>query len=215
MSFDTLTAIAVTQELESIIVGGRVQKVVLPNADTVGFEIYCHRQVHNLIVSASTGAPRILLSDRAVRRGVDGETPLLLLLRKYVRGGRIDSVFQPPLERIVRLRITSRDRSSGEMRRVQFIAELIGRQSNLILVDDRDRVMDSLKRVNLSMNRHRQIRPQILYRPPPPLGKQHPAAGLVVIRGTARDQERHHHDQARQQQALRAPTNQEPLIHLA
>lgn len=176
MSFDTLTAIAVTQELESVIVGGRVQKVVLPDADSVGFEIYSHRQVHNLIVSASISAPRILLSGRAPRRGVDRETPLLQLLRKYVRGGRIDSVFQPPLERIVRLRITSRDGSSGEIRRVQFIAELIGRQSNLILIDDQDRVMDSLKRVNRSMNRHRQIRPQIPYRPPPPLGKQHPAA---------------------------------------
>ncbi len=175
MSFETLTVTAVTQELESALVGGRVQKVLLPDEVSVGLEIYARRRTHNLHICASSTTPHAFLTSNPLRRGTDRETPLLLLLRKYVRGGCILAVRQPPLERMFVLQITSGDTRSGDSWCVELVAEFIGRQSNVILVDEAGLVMDAMKRIGRSVNRYRSIVPKRPYIPPPPLGKPHPS----------------------------------------
>lgn len=175
MSFDTLTVTALAQELEAALVGGRVQKVLLPDEVSVGLEIYARRRTHHLLICASGSTPHAYLASKALRRGTDHESPLLLLLRKYVRGGRILAIRQPPLERVLVLQISSIDSKSGESRIIELVAELIGRHGNVILVDEEGLVMDSMKRVSPSVNRYRTIGPKRPYVPPPPLGKPHPS----------------------------------------
>ena len=147
MSFDTLAVTALRQDLEPAIVGGRVQKVLLPGELSVGLEIYARGRTCRLLICASNNAPHALLASKPLRRATDRETPLLQLLRKYVRGGRVLEVRQPPLERIIVLQIACNPERSGESRRVELVAELTGRHSNVVLVDEAGLVMDAMKRV--------------------------------------------------------------------
>src|SRR5262245_45159119 len=103
MYFDALTLTAVVDELRVAVLGGRIQRVLLPSLLSVALEIYAHGRRHHLYLSAHPQLVRVHLSNAKPSRGVDRETPLLLLLRKYVVGGRITAIEQPELERVMLL----------------------------------------------------------------------------------------------------------------
>ena len=169
MYFDALTTAAVADECRQKVGGGRVQQVVQVGERTVGFEVYAHQKRLTLIASAHAQHSRACLSGVKPRRGVDTPSPLLLLLRKYVRGGRIVAVRHPPFERILHLEI------EGAEGAVTLTVEAMGRHANVILVGADGVVMDALKRVGPHLSRVRPILPGDLYSPPPPQQKLDPA----------------------------------------
>jgi predicted ribosome quality control (RQC) complex YloA/Tae2 family protein len=105
MYFDALSLAAVADELRATILGGRVQRVLLTGPLSIGLEVYQHGQRRQLLASAHPQLARVHLVQGRLTRGVDHATPLLLLLRKYVLGGRIIEIEQPPLERMLLLSI--------------------------------------------------------------------------------------------------------------
>jgi predicted ribosome quality control (RQC) complex YloA/Tae2 family protein len=169
MYFDALTMSCVADELRDTLVGGRVQQVVLPDNLTVGLEIYANRERHYLLASAHAEQGRLHLSSAKLRRGVDKETGLLLLLRKYVRGALLVEVEQPPFERIVRLEFSHPEWGCSDL-----MVEIMGRHSNIILVDHIGRVLDSVKRVGPDMSSVRPVLPGKQYALPPPQVKLPP-----------------------------------------
>ncbi len=105
MYFDSLTLTAVTDELRETILGGRIQRVVLTGPLSVGLEIYAHGRRHQLLASAHPQFARVHLVRGKLTRGVAQDTPMLLLMRKYILGGRVVGVEQPPFERVLLLSI--------------------------------------------------------------------------------------------------------------
>jgi predicted ribosome quality control (RQC) complex YloA/Tae2 family protein len=105
MYFDAMTLAAVSDELRTTILGGRVQHVRLPSQLSVALEIYAHGRRYHLLLSAHPEWTRVHLCAAKPSRGLDRDTPLLLLLRKYVAGGRIIAIDQPALERVLLLSI--------------------------------------------------------------------------------------------------------------
>jgi len=101
MYFDALTLATIAQELRATIVGGRVQRVLLPDTLSIGLEVYAQQQRYQLLASAHPSLARVHLVQGKLSRGVEQETPLLLLLRKYMLGGRISAIEQPYMERIL------------------------------------------------------------------------------------------------------------------
>lgn len=160
MSFDVLATAAMADELQTLTLGGRVQQVVIVDAMSIGMEVYAHGERRYLYLSAAGQEARVHLVDHKLRRGPDTQTPLLQLLRKYVRGGRLMAVEQPSFDRILRFAFES------EHGLVHLYAEIMGRHSNVILVDDDGEVMDAIKRVTPQMSR-RVILPRRPYFPPP------------------------------------------------
>ncbi|GAB4537619.1 MAG: NFACT RNA binding domain-containing protein [Anaerolineae bacterium] len=161
MYFDALTTTAIATELQAELLGGRVQQVLLPDRLSLALEIYAHRQRRYLLASAHPQAARIHLLSAKPRRGVEGVSPLLLLLRKYVRHSRLVEVHQPPAERILHLTF------DGPQGPVTLVIEAIGHQSNLVLVAGDGAVLDALKRVGPDINRFRVVLPGHAYVPPP------------------------------------------------
>ena len=96
MFFDALTMACVADQLRSTILGGRIQQVLLPGPRAVGMEVYAGHRRHYLYASAHSQQCRVHLSSEKLRRGVDKETGLLLLLRKHARGAVIARIEQPP-----------------------------------------------------------------------------------------------------------------------
>src|SRR5262245_17804025 len=105
MYFDALTLAAVADELRATILDGRIQRARLPSPLSVALEIYAHGRRQHLLLSAHPQWTRAHLCVAKPSRGVERDTPLLLLLRKYVVGGRIVAVEQPALERVLILSI--------------------------------------------------------------------------------------------------------------
>jgi predicted ribosome quality control (RQC) complex YloA/Tae2 family protein len=192
--YDVLTIAAIADELSVTIGTGRIQRVGLLDPRSIGAEIYAGRQRHYLIASADDRQPRLRLAPEMPSLDPDLITPFGLLLRKHVRGGVILGVDQPPLERLVRFSIAKRqwplttsddqaapldstladdefDNPFSEddvaLAHVSLYVELMGRYSNLILVDDDGKIMDSVKRVTPAMSRVRPILPRLPYVPPP------------------------------------------------
>src|SRR5215208_1379664 len=109
MPFDALTMAAVRQEIDEKVVGGRVQNVLFPGPLTISLEVYRGGigRTH-LLLSAHPQHARAHLLKNALSRDPEQHPPLLLLLRKYVRGGTIVSVSQPRYERVLVLSIAKR-----------------------------------------------------------------------------------------------------------
>ncbi len=169
MFFDALTAACIAAELRETILGGRVQRVLLPDSLSIGLEIYAHRQRHYLLASAHAEQGRIHLAPEKLRRGVEKTTGLLQLLRKYGRGAILSTVEQPPFERILRLELDHPQWGCSTL-----VVEVMGRHSNIILVDATGRVLDAVKRVGPHLSR-RPILPGRPYTPPPPQSKLPPS----------------------------------------
>ncbi len=218
MYFDALTLAAVAAELRETILGGRIQRVLLTGPLSIGLEIYARQQRYQLVASAHPQLARVHLVRGRLTRGVDQETPLLLLLRKYLLGGRIVDLEQPALERVLLLSIAKplhlRNRNpddtavdllpaaeplmpamadeateadepdQGALLRCELVIEPQDRRSNIILVDDDNRILDSIKRVTPRMS-SRVVLPRHIYELPPPLAKRDPtratAAGIAAL----------------------------------
>lgn len=177
MHVDHLTLACLRDRLDGLL-GARVQRVVLPDERSVGLELYAGKRFQ-LLISAHPQHARMLLVPQKPRRGVETATPLLLLLRKWVRGGRMVDVTQPPWERILELHF------EGEAGPCRLVAELIGRYSNLILVGPQGKVLEATKHVGPEMNRYRVTLPGQPYEPPPqPPGKQ-PPTGVSALEWAA------------------------------
>lgn len=195
--FDAVTIAAVADELGREIVDGRVQRTGLSSSRALVLEVYAGGRRRHLVASAENGADAVYLAEREPPIDNQIVTPFSLLMRKYLRGGTVMAVEQPPLERVVRLSIAKRLGPShhGEAADVPRVAddeideepegiegatfvhlviEVMGRHSNLILVDDDGRVMESVKRVTPSMSRVRPVLPKLAYTAPPAQEKADP-----------------------------------------
>ena len=106
MHFDALTLACITAELNTTICPGRIQQVLRVDEHALGCEVYTPGTRHQLLLALAPSAARVQLVSHKLRRGVDGETPLLLLLRKYARGALIAAIEQPdPTERVLRFQL--------------------------------------------------------------------------------------------------------------
>lgn len=173
MNFDALTLAAVAEELRHTIIGGRVQRVVLPTPLSLGLEIYRAGQRYQVLASAEPRTARVHLLSAKPTRGVERDTPLTLLLRKYVKNGFVTAVEQPDLERILVLSILKHPQPRKEDEeaidtelRCELVLELMGQRSNIILVDDDNLILDAVKRVPADGTR-RAILPRTPYLAPP------------------------------------------------
>lgn len=163
MHYDALTLACVTHELQNTLVGGRIQQVVLPDAHSVGLEVYARPARRYLLLSAQPGNGRVHLMGQKLRRGVEKETPLLLLLRKYARGSILDAVRQPdPTERIMHLVF---DHPAHGV--TTLVAEPMGRLSNLFLLKPDNTILECVHRVRPGEHALRVLLPGRAYTPPP------------------------------------------------
>ena len=148
MYLDAFTLSALVDECLDLLVGGRVQDVIDTDATGIGLEIYAGRQRRYLYLSADPQTPRIHLVEGRMRRGLARPTNLGLLFRRYVEGGLIEHISQPPWERVLRLDI------AGPEGGVAVIVEPMERRSNLLLVQA-GIILDCMRRVGPDENRYR------------------------------------------------------------
>jgi len=173
MPFDAVFLSAVTAELRESLVGSRIDKIQMPARDLVVLQFHGANGNGRLLLSASSNSPRLHLTTAPLEN--PAQPPMFcMLLRKHLSGGRIVSLRQPPMERLVDITFDCTD-EMGEPAQKHLILELMGRNSNLILLGSDGRVLDCLRRVDFEMSEKRQVLPGLFYHEPPALEKQNPA----------------------------------------
>ena len=169
MAFDGIMVSCITKELEKILLGGRIDKIYMPDRDSVIMSIRSLGQNFKLFLSSNPSMPRISLTDSP--REYPLNPPMFcMLLRKHLTGGRLVSVKQPEAERICEFEIESRN-ELGDLASKRLIVELMGRHSNIILVDAEGKIIDCTRIVDGSISSVRLVMPGLEYQAPPLQGK--------------------------------------------
>lgn len=173
MYLDAFTLSALVDEFMDVLVGGRIQDAIDVDETGLGLEIYASHRRRYLYLSADPQTPRVHLVPDKLRRGVQRPTNIGLLFRRYVEGGSVEHISQPPWERILMIDI------DGPEGAVTIVVEPMERRSNLLLLQN-GVILDCMRRVGPNENRYRVSLPQHPYvLPPPQTGKLDPTRAQV------------------------------------
>ena len=177
MPMDGLTLGFAARELDAALAGGRIDKVTQPEKDTVILLIRAGSENKRLLLCASPNNARCHLTDSTFPNPL--EPPMFcMLLRKQLLGGRVLGVKQIGGDRVIHMDIDVVDELGDHVLR-RLILEVMGRHSNLILVDGQNKILEAARHVNMEMSRVRQIQPGLTYLPPPAQDKLQPE-GITV-----------------------------------
>jgi len=170
MPFDALTMKAVTDELQNILPGALVQNVFEPADREIIIHFYYHSRQINLLLSVDPVFARLHLTGQQ-KKGKDHPSSFCMLLRKYLIGGRVKTLDNPPMERILTVTFSP----PAGIPPVKLIAEIMDRRSNLILLEDRGIILGAAKTAFAERNPRRPVMPGEPYRPvPSPRDKLNP-----------------------------------------
>lgn len=172
MAFDGFAVRCLAHELSVRLSGGRVDKIYMPDNEAVVMAVRSLGKNHKVFFSCNPSLPRIHLTDHA-RENPAVPPSFCMLLRKHLSGGRILSVTQPGMERVIEFSIESRN-ELGDLVTKRLILELMGRHSNLILVHHDGKIADCVRHVDASVSSVRLVLPGLPYDSPPPQDKLSP-----------------------------------------
>ncbi|MFZ0447412.1 MAG: NFACT RNA binding domain-containing protein [Bacillus sp. (in: firmicutes)] len=173
MSFDGLFTRAMCKELIDTLKGGRISKVHQPYKNEVILVIRANGKNHKLLLSAHPNHARVQITKEEYEN--PSEPPMFcMLLRKHLEGFVLEDIVQPGLERIIIFTVKGRN-EIGDISNKQLIVEIMGRHSNVILVDqDKNMILDSVKHVSAAVNTYRTVLPGHPYIFPPDQHKANP-----------------------------------------
>jgi predicted ribosome quality control (RQC) complex YloA/Tae2 family protein len=160
MPFDTLTMAAAVDEVGRATSGGRIQRIIQPSSSSVALAIYREAEQW-LLVSADARQARLHLASDRLAKAFASPSAFVMLLRKHLQGARISSLTQIPYERVTVVNCRRGDHET------QLVVEVMGKHSNVILVDGSGRILGALKTISKRLSRVRPIVPGGAYEPPP------------------------------------------------
>ncbi|MFQ5914614.1 MAG: NFACT RNA binding domain-containing protein [Nitrospinota bacterium] len=188
---DSFVLKAIAGELDTFLRGATVQKILQPNKATIVLEINPPPSARSsggifdslprspkkanfrLLISVDHNLPRVHLTSAELETSKT-PPPFCMLLRKHLTGARMVKVTLRGIERILNLNFEKRD-PVGRILRYTLVAEIMGRHSNLFLVDSRTGViLDALKMVPPGKSSKRPIRRNVPYELPPAQEKLDP-----------------------------------------
>jgi len=172
MAFDGITIANIVKELNDTILNGRINKIAQPETDELLLTIKTPNGLKRLSISASASLPLIFLTDENKPSPMTAPN-FCMLLRKYVGSGRITSITQPSLERIIRIGIEHLD-ELGDLCQKSLIIEIMGKHSNIIFCNEKGMILDSIKHVSAQMSSFREVLPGRDYFIPETTQKKNP-----------------------------------------
>ena len=163
MSLDACFLTFLTYELESKLAGARVDKIFMPSRDESIF-VMRGKEKYRLLINVSTNAPRLSLTES------EPENPKIppafcMLLRKHFSGGRLMRVYMPSFERCIRFDFECKNDFFEPVTK-SLVIELMGRSANMILLDG-EKIIDAVRKLDLSSASGRCILPTATYTLPP------------------------------------------------
>jgi len=177
MPLDALALGAIANELNILLEDGKIEKVHQPERDELLLVIKTKSGLKKLVLSASSANARIHLTDE-IKENPMTPPMFCMLLRKHLIGGRIDSVKRLGFERVVDFKISCHN-ELGDLTVKHIICETMGRNSNIIFLDQDMRILDSVKHIDLTVSSLRNILPGLKYMMQPDSGRINPEIATI------------------------------------
>ena len=164
MALDAATLALTAAELKTTLADAKIAKLFEPTRDELVITMRTRTETYSLLLSARSGSARVCLTEESFE---NPETPpsFCMLMRKHLTGGRLLDVRMEPGDRIVYFEFQCTN-EMGDLVRNILCAELMGRYSNLVLVQN-GKIIDALKRVDFEDSDVRQLLPGLPYTTPP------------------------------------------------
>lgn len=172
MPMDGLTTGFAARELNEILRDGRIDKITQPERDTIVLIIRAGGTNHRLLLCASPNNARCHLTMSSFSNPLEPPA-MCMLMRKQITGARIQEIRQVEGDRIVYVDLDAVNELGDHVLR-RLVLEIMGRHSNLLLLDENGRILEATRHVNPEMSRVRQIQPGMTYLPPPAQDKLNP-----------------------------------------
>lgn len=151
MAFDGITTKAVMTELQQLLIGGKINKIFQPTKNEIILNIY-NQTNYTLLLSANPDYCRIHLTSHP-KPNPQNAPNFCMLLRKYLMGAKIIDISNYDLERTVQLKFECYNELNDLTIRKLFI-QIMSRQSNLVLTNENNTIIDSIKHFENSLPAH-------------------------------------------------------------
>ena len=164
MALDGAFLYAVKTELE-VLKGGRVDKIHQPSREEIIINMRTRNGAKKLYMTSSADSARVHITEMNVD---NPKVPPMfcMLLRKHLSGGKLIDIRQDGLERILFFDFECIN-ELGDRVVITIACEIMGRHSNIIIINQEGRIIDSIKRVDAEMSRERLVLPNMIYELPP------------------------------------------------
>ncbi len=173
MPLDGISMHALKDELQKTLVNGRISQIYQTSRYELIINIRNAWENFTLLSSIHPRSSRIHLVSNLPESSIES-SPFSMLLCKHLERGKILNIEVPDFERIIKFHIESYD-NFGRISEKILIFEIMGRRSNIILINGDDGIiLDGMIHITSGVNRYRQILPGLRYLPPPPLNKKDP-----------------------------------------
>lgn len=187
MALDGIYLHKLKNEIENVAVGSRIDKVSQPSKDEIVLTLRGRNGSKKLLLCVRANSPRIQLTKHSLEN--PSVPPMLcMLLRKHLVGAMIKEIRQQELDRILFIDLDATN-EIGDKVMLTVCIEIMGKYSNIILIDENNKIIDSIKRVDFSTSSVRQILPGLSYALPPGQTKcnlltDDPSDAIRLIDGT-------------------------------
>lgn len=166
MAFDGIITSAIATELSNTITLGKIEKIYQPTGEDLLIQIHTREGNVKLLASCGSQSARICLTEDKYSNPMQPPN-FCMLMRKHIQGGRITAIRQQDSERIIEIDIEAQT-ELGFTTSKRLIVEIMGKHSNIILIDiESGKIIDSIKRISIDVNRYRQLLPGVIYVYPP------------------------------------------------
>lgn len=161
MSMDGIFVHYLTYEFNNTILKAKINKIYQPNPLEILLQLRTSNQTFQLLIAASLDSSRIYLTKQAFENPqVPGN--FCMILRKYIERGIITSISQYQNDRLIIFTINTYN-EMGDNADYRLIVEIMGRNSNVILINEDNKIIDSIRRVPPTENNNRYIIPKATY----------------------------------------------------
>ncbi len=178
MPFDAGMFAATVCEINKYAIGSKIEKIHQPEKEEIVFvfhdiRIDGERKSLRLVINAGTNNPKISFTN--IQKENPATPPMFcLLMRKHLSGAKLESACQLGFERAIMLEFSCRDEMGFSCTRY-IVCEIMGKYSNMILLDGEKRVITAMKLIDFATSKVRQVLPGMVYEnPPEQKGKRDP-----------------------------------------
>lgn len=157
MSFDGIFTKAVVDEIYPLLINGKINKINQPDKNEINIQIY-NKENYKLLMSCANNLSRIHLSEKNKKNPITAYN-FCMLLRKHLVGGTIKNIYQHKMDRVVCFEIENLNELK-ELSKKLLIIEIMGKHSNIILVDkESNKIIDSIKHIDSRQSSIREVFP--------------------------------------------------------
>ena len=171
MPLDGVAVAGIVSECHKLI-DGRIDKIIQPEDDEIIITVRAGGENRKLLLTSNPSHPRVHFTS-CVKHNPEQAPMFCMVLRKHLSGGKIIDVTQPGFDRIIEIIISSPN-EMGDRSIKKLIIEIMGKHSNIILINGDDVVVDSIKRVSHNVSSVREVLPGKNYVRPLQTGKISP-----------------------------------------